>query len=87
MHYQSLKAAVELVTQAGLGAFMAKEDFKSAFRNVPMCFQDLQLLGIKVKGQFFTDNCLPFGESVSCAVFEGILTLIHWIAERRVGRI
>ena len=30
-HYQSFKAAVELVAQAGQGAFMAKEDFKSAF--------------------------------------------------------
>ena len=52
-HHQSFKAAVELVAQVGLGTFTAKEDFKSPFRNVPMCFQDLKLLGIKVKGQFF----------------------------------
>ena len=48
-HYQSFKAVVEMVAQAGPGAFMAKEDFKSAFCNVPMCFDDLKLLGIKVK--------------------------------------
>ena len=71
-HYQSFESAVELVAQAGPGAFMTKEDFKSAFRNVPMCFQDLKLLGIKIKGQLFIDNCLPFGAAVLCAVLKDI---------------
>ena len=84
-HYQSFETAVELVPQAGSGAFMAKEDFKSAFYNVPMCFQDLKLLSIKVKGQFFIDNCLSFGASVSCAVFEDMSILIHWVPECRAG--
>ena len=35
-HYQSFEVAVELVAQAGPGSFMAKEDFESAFSNVPM---------------------------------------------------
>ena len=85
MHYQSFEAAVELVARAGQGSYMTKEDFKSAFHNVPMCFADHHLLGIKVRGQFFIDNCLPFGASISCAIFEDIATLIHWIAERHVG--
>ena len=76
---------MELVARAGLGSYMAKEDFKSAFHNVPMQFADLHLLGIKVRGQFFIDNCLPFGAIVSCTVFEDISTLIHWIMERWVG--
>ena len=62
---------------------MAKEDFKSAFCNIPMCFSDLSLLGIKVQGQFFIDCCLPFGAAVSCQEFEKIATLIHWIAKKR----
>ena len=49
-HYQSFEAAVKLVAQAGPGAFMAKEDFKLAFYSMPMCFDDLKLLGIQVKG-------------------------------------
>ena len=64
---------------------MAKEEFMSAFQNVPMCYQDLKLLGIKVKGKFFINNYLSFGVSVSCVVFEDISMLIHKIAERRVG--
>ena len=63
---------------------MAK-DFKSAFHNVVMQFANLHLLGIKVRGQFFIDNCLPFEVLVSCAVFKDITTLIHWMAERWSG--
>ena len=85
MHYQSFKAVVELVARSGQGSYMAKEDFKSAFHNVPMCFADHHLLGIKVRGQFFIDNCLPFGASISCTIFEDIATLMQWIAERCVG--
>ena len=85
MHYQSSEAAVQMVTHQGPGAFMAKEDFKSAFCNVPIHYEDPNLLGIKVQGQFFIDCSLPFGASISCAIFEDIATLIHWIAEKRMA--
>ena len=84
-HYQTFEAAMELVARAGTGSYMAKEDFKSAFCNVPMCFANLNLLGIKVKSQFFIDTCLPFGASISCATVEDIATLIRWIAEIWAG--
>ena len=86
MHYQSFEAAVQLVTHQGPGAFMAKEDFKSASLNVPMCYEDLNLLGIKVHVQFFIDCALPFEAFISCAIFEDIATLINWIAEKRVAQ-
>ena len=57
-HYQSFEVAVELVAKVGLGSYMAKEDFKSAFHNVSMQFANLHLLGIKVHGKFFIENCL-----------------------------
>ena len=79
---QTLEMAIKLVARLGQGYFMVKEDFKSAFHNVPVCYQDLQLLGIKVQGQFFIDCCLPFGAAVLCQVFEKIATLIHWIAKQ-----
>ena len=85
MHYQSFHAAIQLVASQGRGAHMTKEDFKSAFCNVPMRYQDLNLLGIKAQGQFFIEFALPFGASVSCATFKDISTLIHWIVEKRVG--
>ena len=73
---------MELVARARSGAYMAKEDFKSAFHDVPMCFNDLKLIGIKAHGQSFIDTCLPFGAAISCAIFTDIATLIHWIVEQ-----
>ena len=85
-HYQTFEAAMQFVACHGKGTYMAKEDFKSAFRNVPMRYQDLNLLGIKVQVKFFIDCELPFGASISCAIFEDISMLIHWIAERRAAQ-
>ena len=84
-HYQTFEAAVNLVMKAGPGAYMAKEDFMSAFRNVPMKFSELNLLGIKVDNQFFIDCALPFRALVSCQVFEDIASLIHLIVEKHAG--
>ena len=85
-HYQTFKVAVQLVAHQGRVAYMGKEDFKLAFCNVPMRYQDVNLLGIKMQGNFFIDCPLPFGESFSCAIFKDILTLIHWIGEKRAAR-
>ena len=60
-HYQTFETAVSLVAKAGPDVFMAKEDFKSAFQNVPMAFSELNLLGVKVEGNYFIDCKLPFG--------------------------
>ena len=84
-HYQTFEAAVNLVAKAGQGAFMVKEDFKSAFQNVPMAFFKLNLLGVKVEGKYFTDCTLPFGASIFCKIFKDVVSLIHYIAEKRMG--
>ena len=83
-NYQTFEAVVNLVAKAGQGTFMVKEDFKSAFRNVPMAFSKLNLLGVKVEGKYFIDCILPFGVSISCKIFKDVASLIHWIAEKRV---
>ena len=84
-HYQTFETAVNLVAKAGPDAFMVKEDFKSAFQNVPTAFSELNFLGVKVEGKYFIDCVLPFGASILCKIFEDVASLIHWIAERSVG--
>ena len=81
-HYQTFETAVSLVAKVAPGAFMVKEDFKSAFWNVPMAFSKLNLLGVKVEGKYFRDCALPFGASILCKIFEDVASLIHWIEER-----
>ena len=58
-HYQTFEAAVNLIAKVGHGSFMAKEDFKYAFHNIPMAFTELNLLGVKVEGKYFIDCALP----------------------------
>ena len=84
-HYQTFKAAVNLVAKVGCGSLMVKEGFKSAFHNIPMAFTELNLSGVKVEGKCFIDCALPFGVSISCKIFEDVASLIHWIVEKRAG--
>ena len=80
-HYQTFEGAVNLVAKAGHGSFMTKQNFKSAFHNILMAFTKLNLLGVKVEGQYFIDCVLPFGAFTSCKIFEDIASLIYWITE------
>ena len=84
-HYQTFEAAVNLMAKVGHGSFMVKEDFKSAFHNIPMAFTELNLFGVKVEGKYFIDCALPFGASILCKIFGDVASLIHWIVEKRAG--
>ena len=83
--YQSFNCALHLVAQTGQGAFMSKGDVKSAFRIVPIGKEDCSLLGIKIQHNYFMDICLPFGASISCAIFKQIGTLLQWLAKQKAG--
>ena len=45
VHYASFDTAVDLVMRAGVGAWLAKSDIKSAFRLLPVHPEDYELLG------------------------------------------
>ena len=55
--------------------YSGKSDMKSAFRNLPILVSDFMLLVMKAENPlygkiyFFMDKCLPFGASISCAIF------------------
>ena len=36
--------------------------------------------------KFFVDKCLPFGSSISCAIFQAVSDAIAWIVERKTGK-
>ena len=77
MQYQQFDDAVRLVRQQGQGCYMAKGDVKSAFKLTPIGYKDLECLGIFFEGEFYVDLTLPFGSSISCAIFEEIARLVH----------
>ena len=83
--YQTFDNVVQLVIRQGRFCWLSKGDIKSAFRVAPICFKDIKCLGIYFEEQYFVDLALPFGSAISCAIFEDIATLIHWIFEQRMS--
>ena len=82
--YPSFDEAVQLCINAGKGCKMAKSDMSRAFRNVPLKKNQWFLLVMKAEHPitgvtyYFIDKCLPFGSSISCAIFQRVSnTIVH----------
>ncbi|XP_048252630.1 uncharacterized protein LOC124136488 [Haliotis rufescens] len=76
--YAKFDEATHMVQQLGKGALLAKFDIQSAFRIIPVHPSDFELLGIRFEGEFYFDKCLPFGCSISCAIFETFSIFLQW---------
>ena len=83
--YQSFQDTVKLVVQQGHFYWLIKGDVKSVFRVALILFKHLWCLGIYFEGEYYVDCTLPFGSSISCAIFEEIARLVHWIYEQRAA--
>ena len=71
---------------------VSKTDLSAAFRNLGISPKDWSLLVMKahhpITGQvfYFVDKCLPFGHSISCALFQAVSDAISHIATIKLGR-
>ena len=87
VQYPDFDEAVKLCLQEGVNCSVGKSDMSSAFRHVPMRKDQWWLLVMKAvhpvtkKLWFFIDKCLPFGSSISCAIFQAISDAIAWIVQ------
>ena len=74
------------------GIFGAKTDLVSAFRQIPCRVDQRKWLVMKAKNpitkkiQFMIDNCLPFGGSRSCNIFQEFSCALKHLAEKQYGR-
>lgn len=64
---------------------MAKSDIKSAFRLLPIAPGDFDLLGFQLEGYFYFDKMVPFGSSISCALWEKFAHFLHWLTQQHTG--
>ena len=81
VHYSSFDASLKLISKCGKGCWLAKSDLENAFRNIPMDFNSLQCLGLKLNKMFYVDTCMPFGAASACAIFETFATFLEWAIE------
>ena len=78
-HYSTIDDAVSMINQLGNKAFLAKIDIKSAFRTIPVCVEDRELLGIHWRNKFYVDCCLPFGLHSAPYIFNQYAEALEWI--------
>ena len=91
--YPDFDEAVKLCLKEGVGCSIAKSDMSSAFRHVPMRKDQWYLLVMKATHPvsketfYFVDKCLPFGSSISCAIFQKISDAIAFLVSVRVHKL
>ena len=79
LHYITVDQVIQLVSQFGPGALMAKFDVKAAYRNVPVHPSDRYLLGMKWRNCYYVDLTLPFGLHSAPFIFNAIADMVEWI--------
>ena len=70
--------------------FSGKTDAQSAFRILPLSVSSRQWTVMKARDpltkiwKYFVDKCLPFGASISCALFQRFSNALKFLAEKRL---
>ena len=82
VQYTKFDNAVKIVQKLGRGALLGKADIRSAFRLIPLADKDFPQVGFMHDGLYFYDKMLPFGCSISCAIFEKFATCLQWIIRK-----
>jgi hypothetical protein len=83
LSYTSIDRAVELVTQLGRGALMAKADLQAAFRMIPVHPEDWDRLGIYWQSQYYIDTRLPFGLRSAPFLFNQYAEALLWVLQNQ----
>ena len=91
--YPDFSEAVKLCIQAGKGCSTAKSDMSRAFRNILLrksCWQWLVMMAVHPvtgKKYYFVDKCLPFGSSISCAIFQEVSNAVAHVVSFETGEV
>ena len=90
--YPDFMDVVALCIQAGKGCYCAKSDMSMAFRNIPMDRKSWCCLILKAthpitgKTYYFVEKCLPFGASISCAIFQEFSNSVAFLVRHRTNK-
>ena len=96
VHYKDFNDAIRIcikLNESGqeVEIYLGKSDLSNAFRNLPIKRSQWRYLVMKAQspydGQmyYFIDKCLPFGASVSCAVFQAFSDALAHIIKVLTG--
>ena len=83
LHYPSIDDFVKRVVQLGPACKIFKVDISRAFRHLRIDPGDVDLLGLRHKGQIFVDLSLPFGFRLGSIFFQKISDSIRYIMKNQ----
>jgi hypothetical protein len=81
--YIRVDDAIAALVRLGPGALMAKFDVEAAYRNIPIHPDELFLLGMTWRDQYFVDLTLPFGLRSAPFIFDSVANMVQWILQHR----
>ena len=90
--YPDFMEAINLCVKAGQNCFCAKSDMSMAFGNIPLNRKSWCYLVLKAEHPvtsevcYFVDKCLPFGASISCAIFQEFSNAIAHLVTFRTSK-
>ena len=90
--YPDFMEAVAICMEAGEACYCAKSDMSMAFRNIPLNKKSWCYLVLKATHPdtgityYFVDKCLPFGASISCAIFQEFSNSIAFLVKYRTNK-
>ena len=79
LHYITVDQVIQLVSQFGPEALMAKFDVEAAYHIVPIHPLDRYLLGMKWHKSYYVDLTLPFGLRFAPFIFNAIADMVEWV--------
>ena len=86
IQYSGIEEAIRAVQDWGKGCILAKRDFESAFRHIPISPDDSPLLGFQWKNRYYFERFLPFGLRTAPYLFNLFAEVFHWILDSELQR-
>ena len=81
----SSAAWIEVLNRAGVGAWMTKTDWASAYKQIRVRKEDVILQWFEWGGKFFAELCLIFGSASSAGIFDDAAKVVLDLVCRRSG--
>ena len=81
--YLKFDNIIKLGLKHGISAHARKVDFDVVFRNFPVIFHQLSVLGFTLEGEFFINSSMAFSTRSSYKILDEFATAIQWAIENK----
>ena len=80
LQYPTIDTLVDMVVQLGPGCHLYKKDIRKCYKQIPVDYRDINLLGFKFDNHVYYDCTLPMGLASSAFICQRTTNMIRYIA-------